>query len=143
MGDTCASGVAFSRDPGWDVKDIFYGEYLVNAQGEDVVAGIRTPGPINKASQSADNKDLVTLEKLMPGPYKELNAIQKRLERHYRDMQDIEFTIEDHQLFMLQCRVGKRNGTAAVRIAVDMVKEKLIKSKSKDFLMHNKCIINA
>jgi pyruvate,orthophosphate dikinase len=129
MGDTCATGVAFSRDPGRDVKDIFYGEYLVNAQGEDVVAGIRTPAPINKASQSADNKDLVTLEKLMPGPYKELNAIQKRLERHYRDMQDIEFTIEDHKLFMLQCRVGKRNGTAAVRIAVDMVKEKLITVK--------------
>ena len=129
MGDTCATGVAFSRDPGRDVKDIFYGEYLVNAQGEDVVAGIRTPAPINKASQSADNKDLVTLEKLMPGPYKELNAIQKRLELHYRDMQDIEFTIEDHKLFMLQCRVGKRNGTAAVRIAVDMVKEKLITRK--------------
>ena len=129
MGDTCATGVAFSRDPGRDHKDIFYGEYLVNAQGEDVVAGIRTPAPINKASQSADNKDLMTLEKLMPGPYKELNAIQKRLERHYRDMQDIEFTIEDHKLFMLQCRVGKRNGTAAVRIAVDMVKEKLITEK--------------
>ncbi|MCH2580847.1 MAG: pyruvate, phosphate dikinase, partial [Planctomycetes bacterium] len=129
MGDTCATGVAFSRDPGRDHKDIFYGEYLVNAQGEDVVAGIRTPAPINKASQSDNNKHLVTLEKFMPKPYKELNAIQKRLERHYRDMQDIEFTIEDHKLFMLQCRVGKRNGTAAVRIAVDMVKEKLITEK--------------
>jgi len=129
MGNTCATGVAFSRDPGRDHKDIFYGEYLVNAQGEDVVAGIRTPAPINKASQSDNNKHLVTLEKFMPKPYKELNAIQKRLERHYRDMQDIEFTIEDHKLFMLQCRVGKRNGTAAVRIAVDMVKEKLITVK--------------
>ncbi|HOK96777.1 MAG TPA: pyruvate, phosphate dikinase, partial [Anaerohalosphaeraceae bacterium] len=102
------------------------GEYLVNAQGEDVVAGIRTPAPINKESQSEHNKHLVTLEKGMPKLYKELVAIKNRLEKHYRDMQDIEFTIEKGRLFMLQCRVGKRNGPAAVRMAVDMVKEKLI-----------------
>lgn len=125
MGDDCATGVAFSRNPG-NGENAFYGEYLVNAQGEDVVAGIRTPAPINKESQSEHNKHLVTLEKAMPKLYKELVAIKNRLEKHYRDMQDIEFTIEKGRLFMLQCRVGKRNGPAAVRMAVDMVKEKLI-----------------
>ena len=125
MGDDCATGVAFSRNPG-NGENIFYGEYLVNAQGEDVVAGIRTPAPINAESQSEHNKDLVTLEKGMPKLYKELSAIKNRLEKHYRDMQDIEFTIEKNRLFMLQCRIGKRNGPAAVRMAVDMVKEKLI-----------------
>ena len=125
MGDDCATGVAFSRNPG-NGENIFYGEYLVNAQGEDVVAGIRTPAPINKESQSEHNKDLVTLEKSMPKLYKELVTIKNKLEKHYRDMQDIEFTIERNKLFMLQCRVGKRNGPAAVRMAVDMVKEKLI-----------------
>jgi pyruvate,orthophosphate dikinase len=125
MGDDCATGVAFSRNPG-NGENIFYGEYLVNAQGEDVVAGIRTPAPINKESQSEHNKDLVTLEKGMPKLYRELVAIKNRLEKHYRDMQDIEFTIEKNRLFMLQCRVGKRNGPAAVRMAVDMLKEKLI-----------------
>jgi len=125
MGDDCATGVAFSRNPG-NGENYFYGEYLVNAQGEDVVAGIRTPAPINKESQSEHNKDLVTLEKGMPKLYKELVAIKNRLEKHYHDMQDIEFTIENNRLFMLQCRVGKRNGPAAVRMAVDMVKEKLI-----------------
>jgi pyruvate,orthophosphate dikinase len=125
MGNDCATGVAFSRDPG-NGENIFYGEYLVNAQGEDVVAGTRTPAPINSDSQSEHNKDLVTLEKGMPKLYKELAAIKNRLEKHYRDMQDIEFTIEKNRLFMLQCRIGKRNGPAAVRMAVDMVKEKLI-----------------
>jgi pyruvate,orthophosphate dikinase len=125
MGDDCATGVAFSRNPG-NGENAFYGEYLVNAQGEDVVAGIRTPAPINSDSQSDHNKDLVTLEKGMPKLYKELCAIKNRLEKHYRDMQDIEFTIEQNKLFMLQCRVGKRNGPAAVQMAVDMVKEKLI-----------------
>jgi pyruvate,orthophosphate dikinase len=125
MGDDCATGVAFSRNPG-NGENYFYGEYLVNAQGEDVVAGTRTPAPINKESQSEHNKDLVTLEKGMPKLYKELVAIKNRLEKHYRDMQDIEFTIEGGRLFMLQCRVGKRNGPAAIRMAVDMVKEKLI-----------------
>lgn len=126
MGDDCATGVAFSRNPG-NGENKFYGEYLVNAQGEDVVAGIRTPAPINAESQSEHNKHLVTLEKGMPKLYKELVQIKNKLEKHYRDMQDIEFTIERGRLFMLQCRVGKRNGPAAVRMAVDMVKEKLIK----------------
>ena len=128
MGNDSATGVAFTRNPG-NGDPHFYGEYLINAQGEDVVAGIRTPAPINAFSQSAHNKDLVTLEKAMPGIYKELFAIQERLEIHYRDMQDIEFTIEKGRLFMLQCRVGKRNGPAAVRMAMDMIKEKLIKKE--------------
>ncbi|HAJ56556.1 MAG TPA: pyruvate, phosphate dikinase [Candidatus Omnitrophica bacterium] len=125
MGDDSATGVAFTRNPGnGDAQ--FYGEYLINAQGEDVVAGIRTPAPINKYSQSDHNKDLKTLESIMPTVYKELHSIQDRLEKHYRDMQDIEFTIEKGRLFMLQCRIGKRNGPAAVKIATDMVKEKFI-----------------
>ena len=125
MGSDSATGVAFTRNPGNGEKQ-FYGEYLIDAQGEDVVAGIRTPAPINEHSASEHNKDHISLEKTMPKLYKELDAIQRRLEKHYRDMQDIEFTIEKGRLFMLQCRIGKRNGHAAVRIAVDMVKEKLI-----------------
>jgi pyruvate,orthophosphate dikinase len=128
MGNDSATGVAFTRNPG-NGENNFYGEYLINAQGEDVVAGIRTPAPINEYSTSSHNKELLTLEKAMPGIYKELHSIQNRLERHYHDMQDIEFTIEKGKLFMLQCRVGKRNGPAAVRMAVDMVKEKLIKKE--------------
>ncbi|MDR3049454.1 MAG: pyruvate, phosphate dikinase, partial [Elusimicrobiota bacterium] len=125
MGNTSATGVAFSRNPG-NGDPRFYGEYLVNAQGEDVVAGIRTPAPINEAAKSEHNKTEVTLEEFMPKVYKELFAIQKRLEKHYRDMQDIEFTIEDGKLWMLQCRNGKRNGPAAVKMALDMVKERVI-----------------
>jgi len=125
MGNDSATGVAFTRDPG-SGENKFYGEYLVNAQGEDVVAGIRTPSPINKESKSEHNKELKTLEELMPKVYKELFVIQRKLEQHYKDMQDIEFTVEKGSLFMLQCRIGKRNGPAAVRIAVDMMKEKLI-----------------
>jgi pyruvate,orthophosphate dikinase len=125
MGDDSATGVAFTRNPG-NGDAAFYGEYLINAQGEDVVAGIRTPAPINKYSQSEHNKDLKTLEGVMPKVYKELFDIQDRLEKHYRDMQDIEFTIEKGRLFMLQCRIGKRNGPAAVKIATDMVREKFI-----------------
>ncbi len=125
MGEGSATGVAFTRDPG-NGDNKFYGEYLMNAQGEDVVAGIRTPAPVNKASQSDHNKYLVTLEAEMPVIYKELFNIQKRLEKHYYDMQDIEFTIEKGKLFMLQCRIGKRNGPAAVKMALDMVREKLI-----------------
>ncbi|MFZ2937885.1 MAG: pyruvate, phosphate dikinase, partial [Candidatus Omnitrophota bacterium] len=128
MGNDSATGVAFTRNPGNGEND-FYGEYLINAQGEDVVAGIRTPAPINQYSKSEHNKELVSLETGMPKIYKELYDIQKRLEKHYRDMQDIEFTIEKGRLFMLQCRVGKRNGPAAVRMAVDMVSEKLIKKE--------------
>ena len=125
MGSDSATGVAFTRNPG-NGENEFYGEYLFKAQGEDVVAGIRTPAPVNEYSQSEHNKELVTLEKAMPKIYKQLYAIQKRLEKHYHDMQDIEFTIEKGRLFMLQCRVGKRNGPAAVRMAVDMLKERLI-----------------
>lgn len=125
MGNNSATGVAFTRNPGTG-EGKFYGEFLINAQGEDVVAGIRTPAPINKASTSEHNKELVTLEQAMPKIYKELFDIQKRLEQHYRDMQDIEFTIENGRLFMLQCRIGKRNGPAAVRMALDMYREKFI-----------------
>ncbi|MFH1778888.1 MAG: pyruvate, phosphate dikinase [Candidatus Omnitrophota bacterium] len=125
MGDDSATGVGFTRNPG-NGENGFYGEFLVNAQGEDVVAGIRTPAPINEYSKSEHNKNLSTLEQLMSKIYKELLDYRARLEKHYRDMQDIEFTIEKGRLFMLQCRVGKRNGPAAVRMAMDMLKEKLI-----------------
>jgi len=128
MGNDSATGVAFTRNPGNGEND-FYGEYLINAQGEDVVAGIRTPAPINEYSKSEQNRDLVTLEHAMPRIYQELFGFQKRLEKHYHDMQDIEFTIEKGKLFMLQCRVGKRNGPAAVRMSMDMLKEKLIKKE--------------
>ncbi|MBM3265018.1 MAG: pyruvate, phosphate dikinase, partial [candidate division Zixibacteria bacterium] len=113
MGDDCATGVAFSRDPASGEKK-FYGEYLRNAQGEDVVAGIRTPEPIEH------------LEQEMPLAFAELTGIYRTLEQHYRDMQDIEFTVQRGKLWMLQCRVGKRTGFAAIRIAVDMVNEGLI-----------------
>lgn len=125
MGNDSATGVAFTRNPG-NGDAHFYGEYLINAQGEDVVAGIRTPAPINEESKSGQNSSLTTLQQAMPKLYQELFAIQNRLEKHYRDMQDLEFTIEKGRLFMLQCRVGKRNGPAAVRMAMDMLKEKLI-----------------
>ncbi len=125
MGDDCATGVAFSRNPG-NGENKFYGEYLVNAQGEDVVAGTRTPAPINKESQSEYNNHLMTLEKGMPKLYRELVSYRNKLEKHYRDMQDMEFTIERGRLWMLQTRVGKRNGPAAIRMAVEMVKERLI-----------------
>ena len=128
MGDTSATGVAFTRNPG-NGDAHFYGEYLINAQGEDVVAGIRTPASINEATKTEQNKGEVSLEKFMPKVYKELDAIQKKLEKHYRDMLDIEFTIQEGKLWMLQCRVGKRNGPAAVKMAMDMVKEKLIKKE--------------
>ncbi len=128
MGSDSATGVAFTRNPG-NGENYFYGEFLINAQGEDVVAGIRTPAPINELSKSEHNKELVSLEKAMPKIYKELFDIQNRLEKHYRDMQDIEFTIEKGRLFMLQCRIGKRNGPAAVRMAMDMLKEKFIKKE--------------
>ena len=125
MGDDSATGVAFTRNPG-NGENHFYGEYLLNAQGEDVVAGIRTPAPVNDYSKNDHSRQLPTLEELMPKPYKELFEIQKRLERHYKDMQDIEFTIEKGKLYMLQCRIGKRNGIAAVRIASDMYNAKSI-----------------
>jgi pyruvate,orthophosphate dikinase len=116
LGDNSGTGVAFTRDPGTGERR-FFGEYLMNAQGEDVVAGIRTPQPISQ------------LKKAMPKAYAELERIYKRLEKHYREMLDIEFTIQDGKLYMLQCRVGKRTAAAAVKIAVDMVKERLIDQK--------------
>ncbi len=129
MGNSSCTGVAFTRNPG-SGENRFYGEYLVNAQGEDVVSGTRTPAPVNEYSKNAQSKQFTTLEKLMPKLYKELFDYQKRLEKHYKDMQDIEFTIEKGILYMLQCRVGKRNGVAAVRMATDMYKEKMIDVKT-------------
>jgi pyruvate,orthophosphate dikinase len=125
MGDGCATGVAFTRDPATG-ENHFYGEYLKNAQGEDVVAGIRTPQPINEASRRMGTMDLCTLESEMPEAYARLVDIYKKLERNYQDMQDIEFTIQRGTLWMLQTRTGKRTAQAAVNIAVDMVKEGLI-----------------
>ncbi len=125
MGDDCATGVAFTRDPSTGVRK-FFGEFLVNAQGEDVVSGIRTPQPINESSRTGETKGLLTLEKVMPKPYADLVKVYQKLEKHYRDMQDIEFTIEKSKLYMLQTRNGKRTAAAAVKIAVDMVAEKLI-----------------
>jgi pyruvate, orthophosphate dikinase len=125
MGNDSCTGVAFTRNPG-NGENKFYGEYLVNAQGEDVVAGIRTPAPVNEYSKNAQSKRFVTLEKSSPKLYKELFDYQKKLEAHYKDMQDIEFTIEKGKLYMLQCRVGKRNGIAAVRMATEMHAQKLI-----------------
>jgi pyruvate,orthophosphate dikinase len=129
MGNDSATGVAFTRNPGTG-ENKFYGEYLVNAQGEDVVAGIRTPAPINEYSKNDHSRNLVTLEKLMPKLYKELFEYQQRLEKHYKDMQDIEFTIEKGKLYMLQCRVGKRNGVAAVRMATEMYASRLIDART-------------
>ena len=125
MGDDCATGVAFTRNPSTGEKS-FYGEYLINAQGEDVVAGIRTPQNITKKARlEAKSKDL-SMEETMPKVYGQLVKIYKKLEKHYRDMQDIEFTVENKKLWMLQTRSGKRTAKAAIKIAVDMVKEKLI-----------------
>jgi len=144
MGDDCATGVAFTRDPSTGEKK-FFGEFLVNAQGEDVVAGIRTPQPINVSSRHAGGEKLPTLEAVMPKAYAQLVKVYKKLEKHYRDMQDIEFTIERGKLFMLQTRNGKRTAPAALRIAVDMVREKLIdrreailriKAEQLDQLLH-------
>jgi pyruvate,orthophosphate dikinase len=129
MGNDSCTGVAFTRNPG-NGENQFYGEFLVNAQGEDVVAGIRTPAPVNEYSKNAQSKQFSTLEKLMPALYKELYGYQRKLEQHYKDMQDIEFTIEKGKLYMLQCRVGKRNGVAAVRMATEMHKERLIDAKT-------------
>ncbi len=125
MGDTSATGVAFTRNPATG-ENYFYGEWLANAQGEDVVAGIRTPNPINEIGKNEHTMHLASLETSMPDVYKELNKIQHTLENHYHNMLDIEFTIQDKKLYMLQCRVGKRNGPAAVKMALDMYHEKLI-----------------
>lgn len=124
LGEDSATGVAFTRNPATG-ENVLYGEYLINAQGEDVVAGIRTPQPINKA-QKGENNDVLSLEEAMPEVYAELERIRRLLDRHYRDMQDIEFTIERGKLWMLQTRSGKRTAFAALRIAVEMVKEGIL-----------------
>ena len=129
MGDSSATGVAFTRDPATG-DNKFYGEWLVNAQGEDVVAGIRTPSPINDDTKNEQNKHLVSLQHQMPDTYRELDAIRKKLEENYRDMLDIEFTIQEGKLWMLQCRVGKRTGVAALNMALDMLGEGLIDEKT-------------
>ncbi len=123
LGEDCGTGVAFTRNPATG-ENVFYGEYLINAQGEDVVAGTRTPLPINR-HQKGDGSGL-SLEETMPEIYAELEGIRKKLDRHYRDMQDIEFTIEKNKLWMLQTRTGKRTGFASFKIAVDMVREGII-----------------
>jgi pyruvate,orthophosphate dikinase len=125
MGDHSATGVAFTRNPATG-EDIFYGEWLINAQGEDVVAGLRTPNPLNVLNKTDDTRHLKSLEEEMPKLYKELAGIRSRLEKHYKDMQDIEFTIQEGRLWMLQTRTGKRNGPAAVKMAVEMAKKGLI-----------------
>ena len=125
MGQTSATGVAFTRDPNTGEKT-FFGEYLINAQGEDVVAGIRTPQQITIIGKQRQNSELPAMEESMPEVYKQLVENYKKLEGHYRDMQDIEFTVENNKLWMLQTRNGKRTSKASIKIAVDMVGEKLI-----------------
>ena len=128
MGDNCATGVAFTRNPSTGEKEIF-GEYLINAQGEDVVAGTRTPQNITKKLKNKSNSKELSLQETMPKIFKQLEKIFKQLENYYRDMQDIEFTVENNYLWMLQTRSGKRTAKAAIKIAVDMEKEKLISVK--------------
>ena len=128
MGESSATGVAFSRNPA-SGDNKFYGEWLINAQGEDVVAGIRTPNPLNEATKTEQNKHLQSLETAMPAVYEELDGIRRRLEEHFHDMQDIEFTIQEGHLWMLQCRIGKRTGIAALQMAMDMLDEGMIDEK--------------
>ncbi len=128
MGNDCATGVVFTRSPS-DGTNYIYGEYLINAQGEDVVAGTRTPQYISKKSCKDISSEKKSMERLMPNTFKQLKKILNKLEKHYRDMQDVEFTVENNKLWMLQTRSGKRTAKSAVKIAVDMVKEKLITKK--------------
>ena len=125
MGDNSATGVAFTRNPATG-ENLFYGEWLINAQGEDVVAGIRTPNPLNDDTKNEKNKEMKSMQELMPETYKELCDFRQILEKNYHDMLDIEFTIQNGKLYMLQCRVGKRTGVAALTMAMDMLKEGLI-----------------
>lgn len=125
MGNECATGVCFTRDPSTGEKR-FFGEYLINAQGEDVVAGIRTPAPINESSKNESNRNMKTLEEVMKKSFDELTEIYEKLEAHYKDMQDIEFTIENNVLYILQTRNGKRTTAAGIKIAVDLVEEKIL-----------------
>ncbi|MEP2736461.1 MAG: pyruvate, phosphate dikinase [Erythrobacter sp.] len=129
MGDSSATGVAFTRDPATGVR-AYYGEYLINAQGEDVVAGIRTPQYLTKAAREAANAKPLSMEEAMPDAYGELAAVFDLLEKHYRDMQDIEFTVQQGKLWMLQTRSGKRTAKAALKMAVEMVGEGLIDEKT-------------
>ncbi|MDB2592048.1 pyruvate, phosphate dikinase, partial [Candidatus Pelagibacter bacterium] len=128
MGEDCATGVVFTRNPSDGLNEI-YGEYLINAQGEDVVAGTRTPQYITKKARQQAKVKAPSMEEVMPNVYKQLHKILKKLEKHYKDMQDVEFTVENQKLWMLQTRSGKRTAKSAVKIAVDMVKEKLISKK--------------
>ena len=125
MGDDCATGVCFSRNPSTG-EDRFYGEYLINAQGEDVVAGIRTPAPLTKIEREESGSDLTSMEEALPTVFAELCDIRDKLESHYRDMQDMEFTVETGKLYMLQTRAGKRTAKAALRIAVEMCRDGVI-----------------
>ena len=129
MGENSATGVAFTRNPATG-ENQFYGEWLPNAQGEDVVAGLRTPNPLNEDTKTVDTQSLSSLESSMSALYNQLIEIRTNLEAHYSDMQDIEFTIQDGRLWMLQTRVGKRNGAAAIKMAVDMFNEGLIDKKT-------------
>ena len=128
-GEESATGVAFTRNPATG-DNIFFGEWLTNAQGEDVVAGLRTPNPLNEDTKTDDTSHLPSLEDTMPEIYNELFRIKNKLEKHYSDMQDIEFTIQEGKLWMLQTRVGKRNGVAAIKMAVDMFNEGMIDKKT-------------
>lgn len=128
MGEDCCTGVAFTRNPSTG-ENAFYGEYLVNAQGEDVVAGIRTPQHLTIKGKQANASDLPAMEEVMPGVFNQLNDVRLKLEKHYRDMQDIEFTVQQNKLYMLQTRSGKRTAAAALKIAVDMVNEGVIDKK--------------
>jgi pyruvate,orthophosphate dikinase len=151
MGDTSATGVAFTRNPATG-ENLFYGEWLVNAQGEDVVAGIRTPSPLNDDTKNDQNRHLHSMQEAMAGTYKELWDIRNILEKSFHDMLDIEFTIQEGTLYMLQCRTGKRTGTAALNMAMDMLHEKMIDEKTAvlrvdpaqlDELLHPICDPNA
>ena len=128
MGENSATGVAFTRNPATG-DNLFYGEWLINAQGEDVVAGIRTPNPLNDETKNDQNREMKSMQELMPTVYKELCDIRETLEQNFHDMLDIEFTIQDGKLYMLQCRVGKRTGVAALTMAIDMMNEGLISDK--------------
>jgi pyruvate, orthophosphate dikinase len=128
MGDDCSTGVVFTRNPSTG-ENVFYGEYLINAQGEDVVAGTRTPQYITKKAKIAAGSKTASMEEVMPKVYRDLEITLNKLETHYKDMQDVEFTVENKKLWILQTRSGKRTAEAAIKIAVDMVKEKLINKK--------------
>jgi len=129
MGETSATGVAFTRNPATG-ENLFYGEWLVNAQGEDVVAGIRTPNPLNNDTKNSQNEHLMSMQEQFPAIYKELDDIRTTLEDTFKDMLDIEFTVQEGKLYMLQCRVGKRTGTAALNMAMEMLEEGRIDEKT-------------